>query len=226
MKSLSPLHWIVLAAFVPSLGMSATWAQDNEGENTPLIENGLRADAASSADPQIVVDIATTQGAFRLELASDKAPATVRNFVEYVKAGHYAGTVFHRVIADFVVQGGGLTEDLRAKPTVAPVANESNNGLSNRKHSISMARAADPHSATCQFFINLRDNPSLDYDPATKQPGYTVFGYVTAGQEVLDKIATAPTQSQVDPMHAGIVMNDVPKTPITILSTTLVNGQP
>jgi len=226
MKSLSLLRWIVLIALLPAADNCSVLAQDNDRENPSLIENGLRDDVVSAAEQQLVVEIATTQGAFRLELAADRAPATVRNFVEYVKTGHYTGTVFHRVIADFVVQGGGLTEDLRAKPTAAPVANESNNGLSNRKYSIAMARTAEPHSATCQFFINLRDNPSLDYDPATKQPGYTVFGSVTAGQEVLEKIARVPTQSQMDPLHVGVVMNDVPNAPIIILSTTLVNGQP
>jgi cyclophilin family peptidyl-prolyl cis-trans isomerase len=133
----------------------------------------------------------TSLGAFTIELFDKDAPVTVQNFLDYVDAGHFDGTVFHRVIPGFVVQGGGMTEDMRQKSTRAPIRNEADNGVKNRRGTLSMARTNDPHSATSQFFVNLKDNDFLDYRPG--QHGYAVFGRVVEGMDVVDKIAAVRT---------------------------------
>lgn len=140
------------------------------------------------ANPMILLE--TTSGDILLELFADKAPATVENFLRYVDGGFYDNTIFHRVIKDFMIQGGGLTLRLEEKPTEAPVRNEADNGLANTRGSLAMARAGDPHSAAAQFFINLADNPELDYSAPTDEGyGYAVFGRVAEGMDVVDKIA-------------------------------------
>jgi peptidyl-prolyl cis-trans isomerase A (cyclophilin A) len=153
------------------------------------------------------VRLSTTRGDIVLELNREKAPKTVDNFVQYVKAGHYDGTIFHRVIPNFMIQGGGMTADMAEKPTRAPIALESRNGLSNLRGTVAMARTMVPDSATAQFFINIKDNPFLDASPSND--GYAVFGKVISGMEVVDTIRSVPTGSRG--MH-----RDVPTEPILI----------
>ena len=154
----------------------------------------------------------TNMGDITIELYPDKAPKTVDNFLQYANSGFYAGTVFHRVIPGFMVQGGGFTKELQQKRTRAPIRNEANNGLSNLKYTVSMARTGDPHSATAQFFVNLVDNKRLDYtgDANGLTWGYCVFGKVIKGTDVVDKIGAVPTGP------SGPLPSDVPTTPITI----------
>lgn len=137
------------------------------------------------------VKLQTTEGDIRIELDADKAPKTVANFVKYVKAGHYNGVVFHRVIDGFMIQTGGYDAKLKQRPTRPPIPLESHNGLSNVRGSLAMARTNDPNSATSQFFINVADNVRLDGDPEDKASGYAVFGQVIEGMDVVDKIRTA-----------------------------------
>lgn len=150
----------------------------------------------------------TSLGSFTVELFEKEAPLSAQNFLDYVDAGHFDGTVFHRVIPGFVIQGGGLTADMRQKPTRAPIRNEATNGLKNRRGTLSMARTNDPHSATSQFFVNLVDNAFLD--PGRGGAGYAVFGCVTEGMDVVDKIAAVKTGSRGG--HG-----DVPLEPVTIV---------
>lgn len=165
------------------------------------------------------VQFATTAGNFVVEVYPDKAPKTVENFLQYVKDKHYDGTVFHRVIENFMVQGGGFDANFVQKKTRAPVQHEGREALAkggpkNVVGTLAMARTNDPHSATAQFFINVKDNAFLD--PSAQQPGYTVFGKVVGGMEVVQKIKTTPTGA------GGPFPTDVPKTPIVINSATLV----
>jgi peptidyl-prolyl cis-trans isomerase A (cyclophilin A) len=142
------------------------------------------------------VKLATTQGDIVLELDAAKAPKTVDNFVQYVKAGHYNGTVFHRVIENFMIQGGGMTADMKEKPTRPPIPLESRNGLNNDRGTVAMARTNDPNSASSQFFINLKDNGFLNAAQSRDGNGYAVFGKVVAGMDVVDKIRSVPTGSK------------------------------
>ena len=166
--------------------------------------------------PTAHVTIATTVGQITLELDADNAPKTVENFLAYASSGFYDGTIFHRVINNFMIQGGGFTTDMEQKPTQAPVDNEANNGLKNERGTIAMARTQDPHSATAQFFINVQDNDFLNHTGENMQGwGYTVFGKVTQGEEVLDKIRSVQTGSQGG--H-----QDVPTDPIIIESISVI----
>ena len=136
----------------------------------------------------------TNFGAITVELEDEKAPKSTANFIEYVKSGHYDGTIFHRVIDGFMVQGGGFIPGMDQKPTLAAIENEANNGLKNVKYTLAMARTNDPHSATAQFFINVKDNDFLDFKSPTPQGwGYAVFGKVTAGTDLVDKIKAVKT---------------------------------
>ncbi|MEU4345269.1 peptidylprolyl isomerase [Nocardia sp. NPDC023852] len=154
------------------------------------------------------VNLSTNYGPIILELDDQKAPGTVRNFVEYVNAGHYNGTIFHRVMPGFMIQGGGFEPGMRQKGTKAPIQNEANNGLKNSKYTVAMARTNDPHSATAQFFINVSDNEFLNHSAPTPSGwGYTVFGAVTEGTEVVDKIAAVSTSSAG--MHQNVPVDDV-----------------
>lgn len=163
------------------------------------------------------VRMSTILGDMTLELDAEKAPKTVENFVNYATSGFYDGTIFHRVINNFMVQGGGFDADMRQKTTEAPIDNEANNGLKNNRGTIAMARTMDPHSATAQFFINVSDNDFLNHTAENMQGwGYAVFGQVVEGQEVLDKIRVVPTGSQ-----AG--HQDVPVDPIVIESVTVLD---
>jgi peptidyl-prolyl cis-trans isomerase B (cyclophilin B) len=141
-----------------------------------------------------MITLHTTLGDITLELDAGKAPATVENFLGYAKDGFFDGTIFHRVIDNFMIQGGGMLEDMSQKPTKAPVKNEADNGLKNAKGTIAMARTNDPHSATAQFFINVSDNDFLNHKSPTPQGwGYAVFGKVVTGMEVVEKIKGAKT---------------------------------
>ena len=154
------------------------------------------------------VKLATSLGEVVLELDAAKAPKTVENFVQYVKAGHYDGTVFHRVIENFMIQGGGMTADMNEKPTRAPIPLESRNGLSNVRGSIAMARTADPNSATAQFFINVKDNAFLDRARSRDNAGYCVFGKVIEGMDVVDKIKEVKTKELI-PGFSDVPVEDV-----------------
>ncbi|MBR8318455.1 MULTISPECIES: peptidylprolyl isomerase [Burkholderia cepacia complex] len=141
-----------------------------------------------------MVELHTNHGVIKLELDAAKAPKTVENFLNYVKKGHYDGTVFHRVINGFMIQGGGFEPGLKQKPTDTPIDNEANNGLKNDNYTVAMARTNDPHSATAQFFINVNDNDFLNHSSPTPQGwGYAVFGKVVEGQDVVDKIKGVKT---------------------------------
>src|SRR5688572_10915557 len=160
--------------------------------------------------PNPTVALDTNHGRIVLELYADKAPKTVENFVEYVKAGFFDGTLFHRVIPGFMIQGGGFDGQQKQKPTRAPIQNEADNGAGNDRGTIAMARTGDPHSATAQFFINLKDNTFLNHTGKNPQGwGYTVFGKVTEGMDVVDKIAkvkTAPGRiSEAVPAEAVVI---------------------
>lgn len=145
----------------------------------------------------MAVKLHTNHGAITLEFDADKAPASVENFLAYVASGHYDNTIFHRVIDGFMIQGGGFEPGMKQKPTKDPIKNEADNGLKNTRGTIAMARTNDPHSATAQFFINVADNGFLDFrSPDTQGWGYCVFGHVSDGLDVVDKIRKAPTGSK------------------------------
>ncbi|ABB08981.1 MULTISPECIES: peptidylprolyl isomerase [Burkholderia] len=155
-----------------------------------------------------MVELHTNHGVIKLELDAAKAPKTVENFLNYVKKGHYDGTVFHRVINGFMIQGGGFEPGLKQKPTDAPIDNEANNGLKNDNYTVAMARTNDPHSATAQFFINVNDNDFLNHSSPTPQGwGYAVFGKVVEGQDVVDKIKGVKTGNAG--FHQDVPADDV-----------------
>lgn len=169
-------------------------------------------DAAAPSTPRVALD--TSKGRIVLELDAARAPQTVENFLAYVRAGHYDGTIFHRVIDGFMVQGGGFEPGMKQKPTRAPIKNEAANGLKNDRYTIAMARTGDPHSATAQFFINVNNNAMLNA-PSPDGHGYAVFGKVIEGAAVVDKIKGVSTGNK------GPYQN-VPNTPVIINSATLV----
>ena len=181
-----------------------------------LIYTSLAAQEDTTVDNPMAV-IHTSMGDISLELFADKAPVTVENFIRYAKSGFYDGTIFHRVISHFMIQGGGFTADMQQKPTDEPIINEASNGLSNMRGTIAMARSGHPHSATSQFFINVQDNPGLDYtgENSSRAWGYAVFGQVTGGMDVVDKIRFVETTTV--PPHA-----DVPRSPVTIEKVDIV----
>jgi len=163
---------------------------------------GLSTSLAAHAQK---VKLATSMGDIVVELDAAKAPKTVDNFVQYVKAGHYNGTVFHRVINNFMIQGGGMTADLKEKTTRAPIPLEARNGLNNDRGTIAMARTPDPNSATAQFFINVKDNDFLNAARAADGNGYAVFGKVVSGMDVVDKIRAVPTGAADAPTTAVVI---------------------
>ncbi|MGA8033753.1 MAG: peptidylprolyl isomerase [Casimicrobiaceae bacterium] len=155
-----------------------------------------------------MVILHTNHGDITIELDAENAPATVANFLQYVKDGHYDNTLFHRVIPGFMIQGGGFTPGMSQKPTRAPVANEAGNGLKNARYTLAMARTSDPHSATAQFFINVADNAFLDYKgPSPQGWGYCVFGKVVGGTDVVDRIAGVATGTSG--FHQDVPTQDV-----------------
>lgn len=174
---------------------------------------GSRAQAAGGHP---VIKLQTSLGDIVLELDAEKAPVTVENFVRYVKDGHYDGTIFHRVIPNFMIQGGGFDADMKQKETRAPIKNEADNGLKNDKYTIAMARTPDPHSASAQFFINVKDNDFLNFSaPTANGWGYAVFGKVTDGFDVVDAIAKVKTGNRGP--HG-----DVPLEPVVITKAEVV----
>jgi peptidyl-prolyl cis-trans isomerase A (cyclophilin A) len=164
----------------------------------PLLVAGFITAALAVVHPALAqkVRLATSEGDIVLELEREKAPKTVDNFLQYVRAGHYDGTIFHRVIDNFMIQGGGMRPDMSEKPTRAPIVLESRNGLSNQRGTVAMARTGVPDSATAQFYINIGDNVFLDQPNARDGHGYAVFGRVTEGMEVVDKIRLLPTEAK------------------------------
>lgn len=194
MKSLIP----TLAAFVVSFA---------------ALTGTTPAQTVSDAKP-VKIALETSKGAIELELDAAKAPITVANFVKYVRKGHYDGLIFHRVIPNFMIQGGGFTPDMQQKETDANIENEAKNGLKNVRGSIAMARTPNPHSASSQFFINLKDNSFLDY-PGQDGWGYCVFGKVSKGLEVVDAIAAVQTAN--NGRHG-----DVPVEPVLIKSAKVL----
>ncbi|MGH8687669.1 MAG: peptidylprolyl isomerase [Burkholderiales bacterium] len=184
-----------------------------------VLSAAAAAPGALAANPQ--VDLKTSAGTIRLELYPAKAPKTVENFLRYVKDGHYDGTIFHRVIAGFMIQGGGFDTGYKQKATRAPIANEAQGSvkadLKNAIGTVAMARTSDPNSATAQFFINLNDNAFLDWgDPRGDGNGYAVFGRVVSGMDVVNKIAQLPTGP------GGPFRSDVPREAVVIQSATVV----
>ena len=178
-----------------------------------LVAAVLAAATATSAYAQRVT-VTTSLGDIVVELNAAKAPKTVDNFLQYVKAGQYDGTVFHRVIENFMIQGGGFSPDLKEKPTRAPIPLEARNGLSNSRGTLAMARTSDPNSATAQFFINVQDNTFLDAAKSPDGNGYAVFGKVVSGMDVVDRIRVVQTGNR------GPYQN-VPLQPVTIIKATV-----
>lgn len=191
-----------VAALAVSLGFPGAWA-DDQTEN-----------------PKVLME--TTDGEITIELFADKSPITVENFLRYVEDGHYDGTVFHRVISNFMIQGGGFTAELKEKPTRGPIVNESVNKLHNTRGTLAMARTNDPDSASAQFFINQRSNLRLDWSGGKE--GYTVFGEVVDGMQVVDIISLSDTgTAQAQTTRGPTSLQDVPIKPIVILSISRLN---
>jgi cyclophilin family peptidyl-prolyl cis-trans isomerase len=175
-----------------------------------------KAPAPAAAHPRVVLE--TSKGNIVVELYQDKAPKTVKNFLDYVKAGFFNGTIFHRVIPNFMVQGGGFTPDMTEKPTRPPIQNEADNGLANQRGTLAMARTRDPNSAGAQFFVNLKDNTFLNHTAKNLDGwGYAVFGRVVEGMEVVDAIAQVPTTTK------GMYEN-VPAQPVVITRARLLSA--
>jgi len=184
-------------------------------ESQPESDSAASAKKPNKASEPVQIVISTSKGDIKLELYADKAPKTVENFLKYANEGFYEGTIFHRVINGFMIQGGGFDTDFQKKKTHPPVENEAKNGLKNLRGTIAMARTADPHSATAQFFINHKNNTALDY-PSRDGWGYCVFGKVTEGMDVVDEIAKTATGSN------KVFRQNVPKETIEIKKVTVV----
>lgn len=195
------------------MGLSTTaWSASEKAKATPA-PTASPKETAKPAAKAVRVTMVTSMGTIVLELNPEKAPVTVKNFVDYVESGHYNGTIFHRVIPDFMIQGGGFDAKMNEKSTKAPIKNEGTNGLKNERGTIAMARTSDPDSATAQFFINHRNNDFLNAVPG--KAGYAVFGKVVEGMDVVDKIAAVKTGNSGP--HS-----DVPVKPVTLEKATLV----
>jgi cyclophilin family peptidyl-prolyl cis-trans isomerase len=200
----------VLTAVVLTIGCAKEIGKTQPDEKEKAV--GLERNAVNSKSN--IVKLQTNMGDIVVELDRQAAPGTTANFLEYAGSGFYDGTIFHRVIRGFMIQGGGLTAEMKEKQTRAPIVNEAGNGLSNKRGTIAMARKPDPDSATCQFFINHADNSPLDYVNDTR-PGYAVFGKVIEGMDVVDAIASVKTTTRNG-------MDDVPVEPVTIESVTIL----
>jgi len=187
---------------------ATTTAKSNKDANTKNMK--------STGEKMSIIKLETNKGNITLELDAEKAPETVANFVDYVEKGFYDGLIFHRVIPNFMIQGGGMNPDMSEKPNGSPIKNEANNGLKNDRGTIAMARTQDPHSATSQFFINLKDNDFLNHTSESPAGwGYAVFGKVTDGMDVVDEIAKVKTGN-----HGP--HGDVPLEPVIIKKATVV----
>lgn len=213
------MKWIWIGMALALAGSTAARAQDETGQppapEATATETAAAPEAAPAPEPAKETDmviIKTSLGDIKVKLAADKAPATVSNFLAYVDSGHYNGTIFHRVINDFMIQGGGFDPNMRQKPTREPIKNEAANGLQNKRGTIAMARTMVVDSATAQFFINVKDNGFLDFRAPNPQGfGYCVFGEVVAGMDVVDKIKDVRTGTK-----AG--MGDVPLETVEIIA--------
>lgn len=205
----------MLARLVLIATLALPFAASAQQEAPPPAES-----EPAAAPAPVRVALRTSLGQIVLEVDAAKAPVSATNFLQYVRDGHYNGTIFHRVIDGFMVQGGGFTADLQQKPVRAAIANEANNGLSNVRGSVAMARTSEPHSAQAQFFINVVDNPRLDF--VSEQNGFTwgyaVFGRVVEGLDIVDQIRAVPTAAQ------GPFAKDVPVTPVVIESAEVLES--
>ena len=216
---------LILVLLVPALAFAQATAPAKPAAKAPAKATSAKPKADEKQAPvgdktaASKVLIKTNLGDMTVELYPDKAPKTVENFLAYVNSGFYDGTIFHRVIDNFMIQGGGFTRDLRQKPTRPAIPNEAKNGLSNLRGTLAMARTGDPNSATAQFFINVVDNPRLDYtsDANGATWGYCVFGKVTSGTDIIDKIKAVPTGAQ------GPFKSDVPTTPVVIEKVSVIH---
>ena len=211
---------LVLLCMVIGIFSAVCYANDDErakkGQTEKPAEAKKEAKAKENEVKNPVVRIVTSKGDIWVELDAKKAPVSVKNFLDYTKDGFYNGTIFHRVIKGFMIQGGGMTPDMQQKKTKAPIKNEAANGLKNKRGTIAMARTNIPDSATSQFFINHTDNPFLDFrDPSPRGIGYAVFGKVIKGMDVVDAIAVTPTRKP----------GDVPVETVVIKSVTLVEDK-
>jgi peptidyl-prolyl cis-trans isomerase B (cyclophilin B) len=221
--------WIYVVTFllVTLTFFQATNAEENEARKLSAtnekVKDGKTEDSkdkkknsSAKKGKGMLVVFETNQGSFKIKLEAEKAPKSVENFLKYVDDGFYNGTIFHRVIKGFMIQGGGFTADLNQKPTKAAIKNEANNGLLNKRGTLAMARTMDPNSATAQFFVNLVDNTFLDFKSETMQGwGYAVFGEVVEGMDVVDKIAALKTTRKQG-------YDDVPELTVEIKSTKRV----
>jgi peptidyl-prolyl cis-trans isomerase A (cyclophilin A)/peptidyl-prolyl cis-trans isomerase B (cyclophilin B) len=220
---------LILALLVPAIALAQTGtAPAKPAAKAPAKTATTKAKTKVAATPAVAdadknaatkVLMKTSLGDLTIELYPDKAPKTVENFLAYVNSGFYDGTIFHRVINNFMIQGGGFTQDLHQKPTRPAIANEAKNGLSNLRGTLAMARTGDPNSATAQFFINVVDNPRLDFTSEANGAtwGYCVFGKVISGLDVVDKIRAVPTGAQ------GPFRSDVPLTPVVIEKVSVIH---
>jgi peptidyl-prolyl cis-trans isomerase B (cyclophilin B) len=201
------MRGLALVGMIPLVSLSAQAASPS---------NSTQKQGVTSMSTTPRVKMSTNQGDFIISLNAEKAPKTVANFLAYVKDGFFDGTIFHRVIDGFMIQGGGFEPGLKQKPTKAPVENEANNGLKNNKYTLAMARTSDPHSATAQFFINVANNDFLNHTAPTAQGwGYAVFGEVVEGQDVIDKMKGVPTANSG--FHQNVPTNDVVITKAVVL---------
>ena len=208
--------YIIVAVAVSVCGCDSQKQTKPVGQETAPMEKEMEPLERNTVEAEKkLVKLETSMGDIIIELNEQDAPVTVKNFIEYVEQGHFNGTIFHRVIPNFMIQGGGFTADMERKETRDPIVNEASNGLTNDRGTIAMARTSDPDSATCQFFINHRNNRSLNYIKNTN-PGYTVFGKTVEGMDVVDAIAKVKTTTQMG-------MNDVPVEPVIIISATVVS---
>lgn len=206
MKPIRILFALAALAFTaPALAQEEA-AAEAAAPQTPALPAYCETEAAATEGETMHVTLTTGLGEIVLELDAQNAPVTTANFLRYVRGGHFAGTLFHRVIPGFMIQGGGFDANFNEKPTCAPIENEAANGLSNVRGSIAMARTPDPNSATAQFFINLVDNASLNYS-STANYGYAVFGKVVAGMDVVDEIANVETGERGP--HADVPVENV-----------------
>ena len=201
---MTKLTKLVVSSIVAFCLISSAAFADNHSEKKP-----------TTTSKTTMVTLKTTLGDIQIELNAEKAPKTVENFLQYVKEGHYDGVIFHRVISNFMIQGGGFDADMKEKKSRGPIPNEANNGLKNDKYTLAMARTSAPHSASAQFFINTKDNDFLNFSSETQNGwGYAVFGKVTSGTEIVDQIELVRT-GQVGPY------GDVPLEPVIIESASI-----
>lgn len=224
------LPLLAVAALLGTAGCNPPAEPTSTGGSGSANTPSQTSDSTSTLSGKIPVVMETSMGTIELELDADKAPITVANFVKYARKGFYDGTVFHRIIPTFMIQGGGFTETLVEKETEAPIENEAQNGLHNERGTIAMARTKDPNSATAQFFINVVDNSGkLDPNPNIDPNGYAVFGKVTKGMDVVDKIKDVPTTiKELTMIHEGQEIKqtaeDVPVDPVVIRSVKVLEA--